>query len=215
MAGAASPSASLKRSGAPASEICASTSQTARASGSSGSSASPLRPAESSAPACCSAWALAPRRARGVGELIDVGGARDAQPVAVRRGRERRLARRLERAAQLGPVVAAQRECALGGLRDLGGVGHERGLLGRLAERGEHRRLLHAARVGEREPVAVDCDPAELGDLVLVFLVVLRREPRARTGTRARGRTDRPRARPRPPRPAAANGFAATAAASS
>ena len=115
--------------------------------------------------------------ARGVGQLIDVAGARDAQAVAERRRRERGLARRLERRAQLGPLVAAERERALGGLGDLGGVRHERRLLGGLAERREHRGLLHPPVVAEREPVAVDGDPAELGHVVGVAVVVLGRRP--------------------------------------
>ena len=93
------------------------------------------------------------------------------------RGRERRGVRRLEGGAQLGALLAGQRERALGGLRDLRRVGHERRLLGRLAERREHGRLLHAPGVGEREPVAVDGDPAELRDIVVVEVVVLRGRP--------------------------------------
>ena len=45
-------------------------------------------------------------RARGVAELVDVARARDAQAVVVDGRRERSLARRLERGAQLGALVA-------------------------------------------------------------------------------------------------------------
>ena len=81
------------------------------------------------------------------------------------------------RGAQVGALLARQRERALGGLGDLGRVRHERGLLGRLAQRREHGGLLHAPRVGEREPVAVDRDPAELRHVVVVGVVVLPGRP--------------------------------------
>ena len=88
------------------------------------------------------------------------------------RGGERGGARLLQRGAQLGALGARDCERALGGLGDLGCIRHERGLLGRLAQRHEHRGLLHAPRVGERQPVAVDCDPAELRHVVVAGIVV-------------------------------------------
>ncbi len=113
----------------------------------------------------------------GVAELVDVARAGDAQAVVVDGRCQRRLPGRVERGSQLGALVAGQAERPVDGRGDLGRLGHERGLLGRLAECGEHRRLLHAARVGEREPARVDGDPAELRHVVGILVLVVRRRP--------------------------------------
>src|SRR3954469_3450229 len=90
--------------------------------------------------------------ARGIAQLIDVARACHAQPVVVDGRRQSGFAGGLERSSQLGALLPGEAERAVDGCRDLGRLGDERSLLGRLAERREHRRLLHAARIGEREP---------------------------------------------------------------
>jgi len=111
--------------------------------------------------------------AGGSGQLVHVARAGHTQPIAVRRSRKRRDVRGIQGGAQVGALLAGQRERTLGGLRDLRRIGNERSLLGGLAERREHGGLLHAPGLGEREPVRVDGDPAELRHIVVVEVVVL------------------------------------------
>ena len=181
-------------SGAPAAAMRSSTSQTARARGSGGIERLAAQARGELGAALLESVGARAEGARRIRELVDVAGARDAQPFAVGRGGKRRCVGCLECRTQLRPALADQRERALRSLRDLGRVGHERGLLGRLAEcRVEHgpppalvARLRARARLRRRRSSRAP-EHGRHPD---------RRRPpgRAHRGTRGRARTDRPRA---------------------